>query len=327
MGVRTPLFLGAVILPAIAISMGSCAGQSDTENAPAASRAVEPHLSGFLEVEPGIELYYQRVGDGPQQVVIPAGMIMAEEFERLGAPERTLLFYDQRSRGKSTTITDEAKLGLEYELADLEALRQHFGFERVSLIGGSYLGGVVVRYALAHPDRVERIVQIGPISPRRVPHMDTYWATRSSRWSESDQAEMAVLREKMNRGEETEQDRRAYWRIFHKAMLYDPSLEIRVRGDYFTLQNELPRNSWDVQLPAVVGSFGDWDWRAELAEVSAPVLTIHGDHDALPLEGSREWVESLANARLLIVPKADHFPWIERPEIVFPAIDTFLTGE
>jgi hypothetical protein len=35
-----------------------------------------------------------------------------------------------------------------------------------------------------------------------------------------------------------------------------------------------------------VGSFGDWDWRAELAQVSAPVLTIHGDHDALALEGA-----------------------------------------
>lgn len=103
-------------------------------------------------------------------------------------------------------------------------------------------------------------------------------------------------------------------------------MDLRFRSDYYTLQDERPDNVWDFHLAAVVGSFGDWDWRPELSRVANPVLTIHGDYDGLPLDGAREWVASLPDAQLLIVPQAGHFPWAEEPEIVFPAIHGLLTG-
>jgi proline iminopeptidase len=291
--------------------------------------ADEPSLvtEGFVEVEEGIELYYRRVGDGPEAVVIPGGMYLEEEFKRLAAADRTLLFYDMRGRGKSTTITDAAKLGIEYELADLDTLRRHFGFEYVSLIGSSYLGGVVVRYALRYPEQVERIVQIGPIPPRRQPHMDAYQAAIAVRRGSADLAQLDSLMQAIGRGEDPVRNRQAYWRILHKAMKYDPDVDLRFRSDYYTLENERPDNVWDFHLPAVVGSLGDWDWRPELSRVAIPVLTIHGDYDALPLDGAREWVASLPDAQLLIVPQAGHFPWAEKPEIVFPAINGFLMGK
>jgi len=106
--------------------------------------ADEPSIvtEGFVEVEEGIELYYRRVGDGPEAVVIPGGMYLEEEFKRLAAPDRTLLFYDMRGRGKSTTITDAAKLGIEYELADLDTLRRHLCVAHWLVLSGRGGGSV-----------------------------------------------------------------------------------------------------------------------------------------------------------------------------------------
>ena len=46
-------------------------------------------------------------------------------------------------------------------MQDIETVRRHFGLERVSVMGYSYLGKVAVMYAMAHPERVDRIVQLG----------------------------------------------------------------------------------------------------------------------------------------------------------------------
>ena len=78
---------------------------------------------------------------------------------------------------------------------------------------------------------------------------------------------------------------------------------------------------------ALLGSFGDYDWRDELEALDVPRLVIHGADDAFPVEGSREWVAGHANDRLLVLEDAGHFPFIERPDAFFPAVDAFLDGE
>ena len=65
----------------------------------------------------------------------------------------------------------------------------------------------------------------------------------------------------------------------------------------------------------------------ELAFVATPVLVIHGRKDrSAPYGGGRDWASHLPNARLLTVDNAGHMPWIEAPDQVFHAIETFLSG-
>ena len=52
------------------------------------------------------------------------------------------------------------------DVEDLEAIRRHFGVDRFVPVGFSYLGFMVVLYAMEHPHRVERLVQLGPV-PRK----------------------------------------------------------------------------------------------------------------------------------------------------------------
>jgi proline iminopeptidase len=58
--------------------------------------------------------------------------------------------------------------------------------------------------------------------------------------------------------------------------------------------------------------------------VSAPALIIHGEEDAIPMAMVAEWASALPNARLMKVANAAHFPYAERPDVVFPEIEKFL---
>jgi proline iminopeptidase len=60
-----------------------------------------------------------------------------------------------RPRGKTAASTTHALV------ADLEALRQHLGVERWSLLAGSWGTVVALAYARAHPQRVQRLVLRG----------------------------------------------------------------------------------------------------------------------------------------------------------------------
>jgi proline iminopeptidase len=116
------------------------------------------------------------------------------------------------------------------------------------------------------------------------------------------------------------------WNIRLKQIFYDPDKIKLFRSDICKCENETLENV-SLQIGTIMGLLGEWDWREMVHGLDAPVLTIHGDSDTLPLEGSRVWVSSLGNARLLVVEQAGHMPFVEQPEVFYPAVDTFLKGE
>src|SRR5258708_546470 len=111
----------------------------------------------------GVHLYTRRVGDGPAVIVLHGGPgahhdYLVPQSERL-ALGRTLLYYDERGGGRSP-VSRETPVGWREHVADLEALRQRWGLERVTLLGYSWGGLLAVLYALTHPDRVSRLALV-----------------------------------------------------------------------------------------------------------------------------------------------------------------------
>ena len=121
---------------------------------------------GYLPVGQGVRLFYQKLGDGPIAVVVANGLFLFADFERLASSERTLVFVDCR-RGRSDLGSDERAFegGIQRDVEDFEAIRQHFDFDKIALLGHSYCAVTVVSYALQFPQRVDRIVQLGPTPP------------------------------------------------------------------------------------------------------------------------------------------------------------------
>ena len=274
---------------------------------------------GFVTTADGVKLFYRKIGRAPVTAIVPLDYALFDLVKQL-SNVATIITYDPRNRGRSTgglkgvTIDDDVR--------DLEAVRAHFKLDTFVPVGFSYLGRMVVMYAVEHPHRVARIVQLAPLGNRRVDVApDPAVAPEAFRkWQEMQQSGGI---------EKTPREACiAFWEWFRHYMT--GSAKGAARFDLAGAcahENEYPVNanphfaSLLSKPPAVLTA-------GQLAKVTAPVLTIHGTRDRqAAYEGGVAWVKSLPNARLVTVENAAHAMWLDEPAITFAAIRQFLRGE
>lgn len=291
-----------------------------------ASSQVSP--AEYLTGDDGVRLYYHVVGSGGPVVLVPAGLFLERDFAQL-ARGRRMVFYDMRNRGRSGRVADSARISLQHDMRDLEAVRRQVQAERVSLIGWSYLGMMVMRYAAEHPERIERVIQIGPI-PRQ--YGTEYPAPL--RANDSIPVPDSASRATLTRLHETglpRRDPQAYcereYQILRVRLVGNPQVAGRV-PDLCAMPNEWP-TALDRHFRLLFRSIqreDDAGW-GSYAQLTFPVLTIHGTQDRnAPYGGGREWAARLPDGRLLTVRGGGHMVWLDAPGVVFPAIDAFLRG-
>jgi proline iminopeptidase len=281
--------------------------------------------TGQLTTADGVRLFFQTLGNSPQTLVIPNGMYMLDDFQRL-ANHHTLIFYDLRNRGRSDAVSDSAKLkrGILNDVKDLEAVRGHFGIAKLKLIGHSYVGMAVVLYAMQYPGHVDRVVQIGPAQPDQGKQYPAH-LTNTDETLREVFAQLGELQKK--RGTEGPVEFcRKFWSVLRAIYVANPADASKIDWGRCDLPNEL--NSMKYWTESIFPSMQNLHLTAdELAKADMPVLTIHGKKDrSAPYGGGREWALLLPNARLLTVDNAAHAPWIEAPELVLGAMHTFLNG-
>jgi pimeloyl-ACP methyl ester carboxylesterase len=284
-----------------------------------------PRTEGYVTMPDGVRLYYEIVGRGRPAVVVPNGIVLRRDFEGL-AGSRAILFYDLRHRGRSDAVADVATLrrGIHNDVSDLEVVRGYFGIDAMSVIGFSYLGVMAVLYALAYPDGVARIVQIGPPEPSAgkayPPHLTGEDDTKKDVFARLQ--ELRGQREGMDPVEFCQRS----WAILRRLYVVDPAYSHRADWGRCDLANE--RGAMRYWMESLLPSLQTLDLsREKLRGVRTPVLIIHGRRDrSSPYGGGREWAMLLGNARLVSVANAAHASWIEAPDLVLGSIETFLSG-
>ncbi len=123
----------------------------------------EPKVEeGFVNADDGTKLFYRKAGGGPITMIVPLDYLLHDQFRQF-ANLATVITYDVRNRGRSGRAKDESTWTIQQDVKDLEALRRELKVEKFVPVGFSYLGLMVAMYALDHPDRVTRIVQVGPV--------------------------------------------------------------------------------------------------------------------------------------------------------------------
>ena len=277
---------------------------------------------GYVTTDDGPRLWFQTIGSGSQVVVLPNGFHLRDDFRRLASDGRTLVFYDVRNRGRSDTVTDPAKLvrGIHNDVDDLEAVRRYFGLERLVLIGHSYIGLMVVLYAMKHPEHVDRIVQIGPMAPDA---RKTYPPVGDDVLRDAF-ARIGALQGRRASYADPAAFCRDFWSILRTIYVADPADADKVRWDRCDLANERDfMKYWTEHLnPSIAELALNPD---QLRAVTCPVLTLHGTMDrSAPCGGGQDWVALLPDARMVTVEGAGHGPWIEAPDTVFGGIEDFL---
>jgi proline iminopeptidase len=122
-----------------------------------------PLTSEHLAVGDGHEVYVESVGHvgGIPAVYLHGGPGSGcqPDHRRLFDPERFhAVLFDQRGAGRSRPKASREHNTLPHLIADMEAIRQKFGFERWMVVGGSWGATLALAYAQVHPKRVSGIV-------------------------------------------------------------------------------------------------------------------------------------------------------------------------
>jgi proline iminopeptidase len=296
--------------------------------------------SGYVPGAGGVRLYYQMDGAGPDTVVVlhgGPGLNLEGLRPDLGPLTRrhALLYFDQRGSGNSE-MPDTLRLTADLMVEDVEAVRQAFQLRQLELVGHSWGGGLAVLYAARYPDRVRRMVMVGPIPPRLHPYFDQYIAGQAARHDSVEKARSAVLDSLVTVAPDPHAACRESNRIYLRGVAATAQAAERIKGDLCAgtsanvrSQGVVLRRVWASIIPGFPeGEFAAWnyDWTPLAARVSVPTLVVHGDQDPLPLAGSREWVAALPSGGLVVIQNAGHYPHAEKPEQFFPAVEEFLGG-
>lgn len=291
---------------------------------------------GFITTDDGVRLFYHVVGDGHTKLVAVHGgpgnslFSIEPDFAPL-AEHYTVIYYDQRGNGRSDLISDPARLGLDQHIADLEAVRRHFGLERMNLIGNSWGGLLVAMYASAHPDRVDHLILHSAASPtfEEMQQMAHSMFDRARRRFTQDQVDrLGDLFDPEFRARSAENPLsmcREWVSLFLPLMAVNQGALTRFHGDICAGSDEALRQQQAVNMK-VWNSMGHFDLRERAHAVTARTLVIQGAGDNIPLAAAEDWARAIPNARLLVIEGAGHISQVEQPDVLFPAIERFFAG-
>lgn len=227
--------------------------------------------------------------------------------------------YDQRGSGRSQPV---GPYDVSTFIDDLEALREHFNFERWIVGGHSWGAGLALAYAVRFSDRTIAVLHIAGTGIDDRWH-DEYRENRLNALSESEREEYQRLRAQRKHADDADGERildrlRA---LSNKTDVFDPN---RV--------NDLP--SFDEhpvshEVNEKVGA--DWKnyttdskFRQSVYKLSMPVLFLHGACDPRPSHFIETFAAKVSHSTFVSIPESGHYPWIEKPDETQAALRQFI---
>ncbi len=264
----------------------------------------------------GVSLFERRAGEGPEVVVLHGGPGAHHDYLLPGfdalARERTLIYYDQRGGGRSPVERD-VPVGWREHVADLEALRESWGLDQLTIAGYSWGGLLALLYATTHPGRVARLALVSPAPAWRAAReeFERRFAERNlAPWLQEARQD---LRESGIREADPEAYRQRLFELSVAAYFHDPARATDLTP--FRVTGRTQTEVWE--------SLGDYDLRPVLPNVGAPAVVLHGDDDPIPADSTRT-TAGLLEAPFHLLPRCGHVPYVEAFEEFVRVLDAFL---
>jgi 2-hydroxy-6-oxonona-2,4-dienedioate hydrolase len=230
-------------------------------------------------------------------------------LEALARAGRRALTFDLRGHGLS-----DKPVGLEdYEtpalIGDLRELMDGCGLERADIIGHSLGGSVALKFALAHPSRVRRLVLVAPVglttvTLHTIAHLLTpRFTERFARYLPPRWVTAFLLRGAYGDGRRvTDRTIDEYWAPSQFAEYY------------FALRRLLERFAWEPLTPR------------ELAKVRQRTLVMLGGADRL-IRGGEDAANVIPDVAIFSLEGAGHLGIEECPDEFNDVIVRFLNDE
>jgi pimeloyl-ACP methyl ester carboxylesterase len=267
------------------------------------TRAASDLRFGTARVATGPRLHYAERGDPAGQAILflhgwPDSWFSFSRVLPL-LPERHHVFaVDQRGFGESER--PERGYGIGDLAGDAAAFLDAVGVERATVVGHSMGTFVARRIAVAHPERVGRVVLIdSAVSPVNPVTRDVQATVRGL----ADPVPIAFARE------------------FQAGTAHVP-LPAEFFERVVAESVKAPARVWREVFEGMLA----FDDAGQLGGIAAPTLLLWGERDALfPSRDEQHRLAALIpNARLAIYPETGHCPNWERPEQVAADLDAFV---
>lgn len=271
----------------------------------------------------GTRLAYRQVGSGPALLCLAGGPGRAAAYlEDLGglSATRTLVLLDGRATGHSEVPADPASLRFDRLADDVEALRMHLGLADADVLGHSAGAIVAQAWAAGHPEQVRRLVLLTPSDRLQGGDRGDVAAVRAARSGEPWYADAAQAQDALAFASPAQQQSlvRATRPFFYGRW------DERTQQHAATADTQSSRRA---ELGFAAG-FEQVDVAAivdGLRRVSAPVLVVGGERDALTGVASVGRVAAaFPDARTVVLERAGHFPWVDEPATFLAAVAPFL---
>lgn len=264
----------------------------------------------------GIHLFERRIGSGPATVVLHGGPGAHHDYLLPGfdalAPGRTLVYYDQRGGGRSAVPRD-VPVGWREQVADLEALRQLWGMDQLTLAGYSWGGLLALLYATEHPDRVARLALVSPAPAWREARAEFESRLSARTMAPALQEARAALRASDLRQRDPEAFQKRVFELSVAGYFHDTA---KVAGlTPFRVTGRTQQEVWE--------SLGDYDLRPALADLRLPAVVLHGEDDPIPTASARAVADALA-APFHLLRDCGHVPYVEALDDFRALLDDFL---
>lgn len=271
--------------------------------------------------QPEGRLRVTRAGEGGHPVVLLSGggsdnahLSWARLIPDL-ATDRAVYALDWPKQGGSIPwdgVADHPRL-----IRCVTTLLDHYGLDRVDLVGMSQGGAIALATAIAHPDRVRRLVPIAPggiISFPPVLHQ-IMWLT----------AVLPLLRETLP--SRIFRSRASTEWFLRKALFAGPVDDFDEITD--EVMAEMARNGGTSATDWQVTSIGfrsmNVDLRPQLHTIACPTLFIQGDKDVgIRPRFTRAAAAQVPGARLAMIAGAGHWVNRQEPERVNRLVRDFL---
>lgn len=269
----------------------------------------------------GAELEVEVLGEEGAPVLIahhgaPGLGSRAEPKASFGALADTfrVIVFDARGSGESS---DTPPYSHEQWTADIDALREWAGAEKIVMAGGSYGGFLALEYTVRYPERVAALVL------RDTAAADRFRAQARRRAESTDRTsiDMEMFDRSFAGQIRDNDDFRASWRAILPLYDYDyDPAKVEERADTTSYHYATHNYAFAVNLP-------EYDLTGKLGQISCPTLITVGRHDWItPVEASQELADNIPGSELVIFEKSGHSPQIEERDEWLSTVRRFLAG-
>lgn len=252
-------------------------------------------------------------------------------FERIAGAKlgkfATVIYYEQRGSGRSAAPKNENDYSLPILVADLEALRQKLGVQKIIPLGFSFGGELALEYALAHAEAVEKLIlQSGTIGD-----WERTQRTQIKAFATISNAETANKILAIERQDKPLEER---WNAVWSLVKTETVDRLLFHNQEAALLN---RKMWNESGLKNTGQM----YRAlrkqpapekplieRAREIKVPTLLLVGLYDRnVGVDMVRDTATVIANSKLVIFENSGHFPDIEETDKYVQTVRDFISGK